>query len=63
MFSGDTEKAGARILKDYRKGALGCFALELPLDLDKKGAREAAAANAAAAAREAKLQRKNDGGF
>mmetsp|Transcript_15033 Transcript_15033/g.40632 ORF Transcript_15033/g.40632 Transcript_15033/m.40632 type:complete len:449 (-) Transcript_15033:226-1572(-) len=50
MFCGDTEKAGSRILKDYRTGALGKFALELPLDLDKKQAREAAAAAAAAPA-------------
>jgi hypothetical protein len=44
MFCGDVEKAGGRILKDFRTGALGAFALELPLDLDKKKAREAAAA-------------------
>eukprot|EP00983_Pelagomonas_calceolata_P062357 1147274-Pelagomonas_calceolata.AAC.7 len=63
MFCGDTEKAGSRILKDYRTGALGKFALELPLDLDKKQAREAAAAAAAAAAREKKEQRKKEGSF
>lgn len=30
VFGGDKEKAGVRLLNDYRKGALGSFALELP---------------------------------
>ena len=30
VFGGDKEQAGARLLKDYRNGALGPFALELP---------------------------------
>lgn len=33
IFLGDREKAGARILADYRNGALGNFALELPKDI------------------------------
>lgn len=61
MFCGDVEKAGGRILKDYRAGALGYFALEHPIDLDKKRAREAQALAAAAAAREKKKQ--SDDGF
>ncbi len=32
LFHGDTERAGQRLLKDYRSGALGWFALELPPD-------------------------------
>jgi hypothetical protein len=64
MFCGDVEKAGGRILKDYRNGALGPFALELPQDLERKQAREAAAVAAAAAAREHKLLRKkSEDGF
>lgn len=39
LFAGDLENAGARILKDYRTGALGNFALEMPEDLDRKLAR------------------------
>ena len=30
VFGGDKEKAGVRLLNDYRNGALGNFALELP---------------------------------
>jgi ribosome biogenesis GTP-binding protein YlqF len=30
LFFGDKEKAGARLLKDYRNGYLGTFALEVP---------------------------------
>lgn len=30
LFGGDREKAGVRLLNDYRNGALGNFALELP---------------------------------
>jgi hypothetical protein len=30
LFRGDAEKAGARILKDFRTGSLGRLALELP---------------------------------
>ncbi|KAG1668766.1 hypothetical protein FOA52_006019 [Chlamydomonas sp. UWO 241] len=30
MFFGEIEKAGARLLKDFRAGALGAFALEVP---------------------------------
>ena len=30
LFHGDTERAGQRLLKDFRSGALGWFALELP---------------------------------
>jgi hypothetical protein len=30
LFGGDAEKAGVRLLGDYRNGALGEFALELP---------------------------------
>jgi len=30
MFQGDLEKAGVRILGDYRSGRLGIFALEIP---------------------------------
>ena len=30
LFFGDREKAGQRILKDYRQGFLGAFALEVP---------------------------------
>ncbi len=41
MFLGDTEKAGARILKDYRTGALGSFALELPDDIEDAAMRSA----------------------
>jgi hypothetical protein len=33
IFLGDVEKAGARILKDFRTGYLGPFALELPSDV------------------------------
>lgn len=29
-FQGEVERAGQRILKDYRTGALGRIALELP---------------------------------
>lgn len=36
-YFGDLEKAGARILKDFRTGALGSFALELPQDLERSG--------------------------
>lgn len=31
LFQGDMERAGARILKDFRDGYLGIFALELPV--------------------------------
>jgi ribosome biogenesis GTPase A len=31
VFGGDRDKAGVRLLNDYRNGALGAFALELPL--------------------------------
>lgn len=31
-FQGDTEKAGQRLLKDFRSGALGSNALEMPND-------------------------------
>jgi len=48
LFFGDIEKAGARILKDYRNGTLGEFALERPGDVERKRQREAAAAAAAA---------------
>jgi ribosome biogenesis GTPase A len=30
VFAGDREKAGVRLLSDYRNGTLGNFALELP---------------------------------
>lgn len=30
LFQGDVERAGQRLLKDYRTGALGNFCLELP---------------------------------
>jgi ribosome biogenesis GTPase A len=50
LFFGDVEKAGARLLKDYRTGLLGSFALELPEDIDDKRRRE----EEADAAREAK---------
>lgn len=30
LFQGDTQKAGARLLKDFRTGNLGRLALELP---------------------------------
>jgi hypothetical protein len=30
VFEGDREKAGQRVLGDYRAGRLGPFALELP---------------------------------
>ena len=30
QYQGDLERAGQRILKDFRSGALGAFALELP---------------------------------
>jgi len=40
MFFGHLETSGARILKDYRTGALGSFALELPTDIDDKRRRE-----------------------
>lgn len=30
LFGGDAEKAGVRLLCDYRNGVLGTFALELP---------------------------------
>jgi ribosome biogenesis GTPase A len=30
VFGGDKEKAGVRLLNDYRNGVLGNFALELP---------------------------------
>ena len=33
IFLGDVEKAGARILKDFRTGYLGSFALESPKDI------------------------------
>lgn len=56
LFFGDAEKAGARILKDYRTGALGSFALERPEDIAKKAAREAAVAAAAKAKEEAQSQ-------
>ncbi|MEW5305956.1 MAG: hypothetical protein WDW36_008465 [Sanguina aurantia] len=49
LFHGDVEKGGARMLKDYRNGLLGAFALELPSDLDRKRARDATLAAAAAA--------------
>ncbi len=49
VFMGDKDKAGVRILNDYRNGALGPFALELPGD---KEARVAKAANAAQAAKD-----------
>ena len=29
-FQGEAERAGQRVLKDFRTGALGRFALELP---------------------------------
>lgn len=61
LFFGDIEKAGIRILKDYRAGYLGNFALELPIDLDKKAAREAAAVAAAAAARQRRIEGSEDG--
>jgi hypothetical protein len=32
MFLGHVDRAGLRILQDFRGGALGSFALELPLD-------------------------------
>lgn len=55
--AGEIEKAGARVLKDYRTCALGTFALEQPSDVDEKRRREVAAAAAkraaAAAAEEA----------
>lgn len=34
-YFGDVEKAGMRILKDFRTGALGEFGLELPEDLNR----------------------------
>jgi ribosome biogenesis GTP-binding protein YlqF len=34
LFGGDKEKAGRRILGDYRNGHLGEFALEVPADAD-----------------------------
>jgi hypothetical protein len=40
LFFGDVAKAGARLLKDYRLGALGAFALELPGDIDERRRRE-----------------------
>jgi hypothetical protein len=48
--AGEIEKAGARILKDYRTCALGTFALEQPGDVDEKRRREVAAAAAKRAA-------------
>lgn len=30
LFQGEMERAGQRILRDYREGAMGVFALELP---------------------------------
>jgi hypothetical protein len=32
LFGGDVEKAGMRLLNDYRNGYLGDFALETPAD-------------------------------
>ena len=40
---GDVERACMRLLRDYRRGDLGAFALELPVDVMRKRAREAAA--------------------
>lgn len=53
LFGGDKEKAGRRILSDYRAGHLGPFALETPADdpdADSAAAAAAAAKPAAAAA-------------
>jgi len=46
LFFGDIEKAGVRILRDYRTGALGNFGLEVPADLaaDQARVQKAAAA-------------------
>jgi hypothetical protein len=43
LFFGDREKAGLRILNDYRMGYIDLFALELPDDLLKRSEREAKA--------------------
>lgn len=40
VFLGDREKAGQRILRDFRTEALGAFALELPLDISRTRGRE-----------------------
>jgi ribosome biogenesis GTPase A len=38
LFFGDRENAGVRILKDFRNGALGSFALELPPEAEATSA-------------------------
>jgi ribosome biogenesis GTPase A len=50
LFGGDKEKAGRRILGDYRAGHLGEFALESPLDAPPAPAAAAARSGRAAAA-------------
>jgi ribosome biogenesis GTP-binding protein YlqF len=47
LFGGDKEKAGRRILGDYRNGHLGEFALEVPADADGPSGGAAAAGPAA----------------
>jgi hypothetical protein len=54
LFFGDREKAGLRILNDYRMGYIDAFALELPDDLLKRGEREAKARALAKAKEEAR---------
>ena len=41
LFFGDVEKAGTRILNDFRGGLLGTVALELPEDVGRRGVRVA----------------------
>ncbi|GIL87230.1 hypothetical protein Vretimale_14324 [Volvox reticuliferus] len=41
LYGGDVERAGVRLLTDYRSGSLGRFALELPPDLERRERREA----------------------
>ncbi|GLC46929.1 hypothetical protein PLESTM_001946400 [Pleodorina starrii] len=55
LFGGDLERAGIRLLTDYRNGALGRFALELPADLERRERREAGL-QAAAVRRERERQ-------
>ncbi|GLI71576.1 hypothetical protein VaNZ11_016840 [Volvox africanus] len=64
LYGGDVERAGVRLLTDYRSGSLGRFALELPADLERRERREAglrAAANRRERAREQHEQRSGSG--
>ncbi|GIL66877.1 hypothetical protein Vafri_20347, partial [Volvox africanus] len=64
LYGGDVERAGVRLLTDYRSGSLGRFALELPADLARRERREAglrAAANRRERAREQSEQRTGSG--